>query len=410
MNAETFKKKFVTFDDTDKESLENVLSIIEDVKKNSDSALKKYTEQFDGQTVEDFRVPEEKLKRSFENLSDEEKNALILIKDRIADYQQSIKYKDYQDGEFSYVYHPLERIGIYIPGGTALYPSSVLMSAVPAAVAGVKDIVAVTPTFTDENITFAALYIAGVTEVYTAGGAQAVAALAYGTESIKKVDKITGPGNKYVALAKKQVFGDVGIDMIAGPSEILLYVDDTADYTAVAYDVFAQAEHDVNARTFLLAESSNVIEAVQSEIDRLIGEQQRTDVIRESLNNNHYQIIDSRENLLEIINYIAPEHVSIQHREEQVISKNIRYAGAVFIGKYSPEAIGDYAAGPSHVLPTNQTGRFSHGLNVNDFLTSHAVIQLKEGTYNSIADAAKTIAKKEGLYAHYESLNIRTER
>ena len=196
MNAETFKKKFVTFDDTDKESLENVLSIIEDVKKNSDSALKKYTEQFDGQTVEDFRVPEEKLKRSFENLSDEEKNALILIKDRIADYQQSIKYKDYQDGEFSYVYHPLERIGIYIPGGTALYPSSVLMSAVPAAVAGVKDIVAVTPTFTDENITFAALYIAGVTEVYTAGGAQAVAALAYGTESIKKVDKITGPGNK----------------------------------------------------------------------------------------------------------------------------------------------------------------------------------------------------------------------
>ena len=410
MNAETFKKKFVTFDDTDKESLENVLSIIEDVKKNSDSALKKYKEQFDGQTVEDFRVPEEKLKRSFENLSDEEKNALILIKDRIADYQQSIKYKDYQDGEFSYVYHPLERIGIYIPGGTALYPSSVLMSAVPAAVAGVKDIVAVTPTFTDENITLAALYIAGVTEVYTAGGAQAVAALAYGTESIKKVDKITGPGNKYVALAKKQVFGDVGIDMIAGPSEILLYVDDTADYTAIAYDVFAQAEHDVNARTFLLAESSNVIEAVQSEIDRLIGEQQRTDVIRESLNNNHYQIIDSRENLLEIINYIAPEHVSIQHREEQVISKNIRYAGAVFIGKYSPEAIGDYAAGPSHVLPTNQTGRFSHGLNVNDFLTSHAVIQLKEGTYNSIADAAKTIAKKEGLYAHYESLNIRTER
>lgn len=410
MNAETFKKKFVTFDDTDKESLENVLSIIEDVKKNSDSALKKYTEQFDGQTVEDFRVPEEKLKRSFENLSDEEKNALILIKDRIADYQQSIKYKNYQDGEFSYVYHPLERIGIYIPGGTALYPSSVLMSAVPAVVAGVKDIVAVTPTFTDENITLAALYIAGVTEVYTAGGAQAVAALAYGTESIKKVDKITGPGNKYVALAKKQVFGDVGIDMIAGPSEILLYVDDTADYTAIAYDVFAQAEHDVNARTFLLAESSNVIEAVQSEIDRLIGEQQRTDVIRESLNNNHYQIIDSRENLLEIINYIAPEHVSIQHREEQVISKNIRYAGAVFIGKYSPEAIGDYAAGPSHVLPTNQTGRFSHGLNVNDFLTSHAVIQLKEGTYNSIADAAKTIAKKEGLYAHYESLNIRTER
>ncbi len=410
MNAETFKQNFTADDSTDKESLDNVLSIIEDVKQNKDDALKKYTAQFDGQKIEDFKVPAEKLKNSFDNLSIDEQNSLILIKERIADYQQSIKYKDFEDGEFSYVYHPLERIGIYIPGGTALYPSSVLMTAVPATAAGVGNIVAVTPTFTEDNITFAALYLAGVTEVYTVGGAQAIAALAYGTESIKKVDKIVGPGNKYVALAKKQVFGDVGIDMIAGPSEILLYVDESADYTAVAYDIFAQAEHDVNARTFLLADNQEVIEGIQSEVDRLISSQVRADVIRESLKNNHYQIADTREALIDVINFIAPEHVSIQHADEQNISRKIRYAGAVFIGKYSPEAIGDYAAGPSHVLPTNQTGRFSHGLNVNDFLTSHAVINLKEGTYNNIAEAAKTIAQKEGLDAHYESLNIRTER
>lgn len=410
MNAETFKQNFTADDSTDKESLDNVLSIIEDVKQNKDDALKKYTAQFDGQKIEDFKVPAEKLKNSFDNLSIDEQNSLILIKERIADYQQSIKYKDFEDGEFSYVYHPLERIGIYIPGGTALYPSSVLMTAVPATAAGVGNIVAVTPTFTEDNITFAALYLAGVTEVYTVGGAQAIAALAYGTESIKKVDKIVGPGNKYVALAKKQVFGDVGIDMIAGPSEILLYVDESADYTAVAYDIFAQAEHDVNARTFLLADNQEVIEGIQSEVDRLISSQVRADVIRESLKNNHYQITDTREALIDVINFIAPEHVSIQHADEQNISRKIRYAGAVFIGKYSPEAIGDYAAGPSHVLPTNQTGRFSHGLNVNDFLTSHAVINLKEGTYNNIAEAAKTIAQKEGLDAHYESLNIRTER
>ncbi len=410
MNAETFKQNFTADDSTDKESLDNVLSIIEDVKQNKDDALKKYTAQFDGQKIEDFKVPAEKLKKNFDNLSIDEQNSLILIKERIADYQQSIKYKDFEDGEFSYVYHPLERIGIYIPGGTALYPSSVLMTAVPATAAGVGNIVAVTPTFTEDNITFAALYLAGVTEVYTVGGAQAIAALAYGTESIKKVDKIVGPGNKYVALAKKQVFGDVGIDMIAGPSEILLYVDESADYTAVAYDIFAQAEHDVNARTFLLADNQEVIEGIQSEVDRLISSQVRADVIRESLKNNHYQIADTREALIDVINFIAPEHVSIQHADEQNISRKIRYAGAVFIGKYSPEAIGDYAAGPSHVLPTNQTGRFSHGLNVNDFLTSHAVINLKEGTYNNIAEAAKTIAQKEGLDAHYESLNIRTER
>lgn len=410
MNAETFKQNFTTDSTTDKESLNNVLSIIEDVKENKDEALKKYTAQFDGETVADFKVPAKKLKQSFENLSGDEQNALILIKERIEKYQQSIKYSDYEDGEFSYVYRPLERIGIYIPGGTALYPSSVLMTAVPAAAAGVENIVAVTPTFTENNITFAALYLAGVTEVYTVGGAQAVAALAYGTESIKKVDKIVGPGNKYVALAKKQVFGDVGIDMIAGPSEILLYVDNTADYTAVAYDIFAQAEHDVNARTFLLADSQDVINGIQSEVDRLIDSQVRKDVIRESLKNNHYQITDSREALIDVINFIAPEHVSIQHADEINISSKISYAGAVFIGKYSPEAIGDYAAGPSHVLPTNRTGRFSHGLNVNDFLTSHAVINMKEGTYNNIAGAAKTIAQKEGLDAHYESLNIRTER
>ena len=409
MNAEQFIENFSTSTQDDSDSLKSVLDIIKDVKINKDEALKKYTKAFDGVEIEDFKVPEESLKNSFDALTDEEKNALISIKDRISEYQESIKYKDVEGDEFSYIYKPIESIGIYIPGGTALYPSSVLMTAVPAMVAGVSNIAVVTPTFTDNNITFGALYVAGVKDVYRIGGAQAIAALAYGTKSIPKVDKIVGPGNKYVALAKKLVFGDVGIDMVAGPSEILLYVDKSADYTAIAYDIFAQAEHDVNARTFLIAESESVIEAVEAEVNRLVDEQERADVIKGSLKNNHWQIVDTRENLKQVIDYIAPEHVSIQHQDAKSIASEISYAGAVFIGQYSPEAIGDYAAGPSHVLPTNRTGRFSHGLNVNDCLTSHAIINLKKETYDEISQPAKLLADKEGLYAHGESLNIRME-
>ena len=391
------------------EGMADVIKIIEDVKRNKDQALKDYTERFDGIALDDFKVSAEKLKKSFESLPDEEKQALEMIKKRIEDYQATIKYSDQDDGEFKYVYHPIEKVGVYVPGGRALYPSSVLMTVVPALAAGVGEIHVVTPTFEDNNITFAALYLCGVENVYTVGGAQAVAALAYGTETIPKVDKIVGPGNYYVALAKRLLFGQTGIDMIAGPSEILLYVDEEVDVDSIVYDIFAQAEHDANARTFLLSEDAGTIDRIEKRLTEMMDAQPRAEIIRASVENNHFAVVDSREALIDLVNYIAPEHVSVQHKDSGMIIRNIKYAGAVFEGPYSPEAIGDYAAGPSHVLPTDRTGRFSHGLNINDFLTSHAVISLEKETFGEIAGPAMTVAKREALDAHYQSLKIRTE-
>lgn len=408
MNAQEFltlfQKKEVaqSFDYYD-----DVVAILKEVRENKDEALKTYSQQFDQQTLTSLKVPVEKLKASYDALEPQVKASLETIKARIEAYETAIKYQDKSLGEFRYVYRPLEKVGVYVPGGTALYPSSVLMTVVPALVAGVSEIHVVTPTFSDNNITFATLYLCGVENVYTVGGAQAIAALAYGTETIPKVDKIVGPGNAYVALAKRLVFGQVGIDMIAGPSEILLYIDETADLDAVVTDVFAQAEHDANARTFVLTESERLLQQLQEKIQAQLAKQVRADIISLSLKNNHYGIVDKRDNLIAVLNQIAPEHVSIQHQDSAAIIAAINYAGAVFEGHYSPEAIGDYAAGPSHVLPTNRTARFSHGLNVNDFLTSHAVISLTETTYQTIVGAAETIAAKEGLDAHYQSLAIR---
>lgn len=408
MNAQEFltlfQKKEVSqsFDYYD-----DVVAILNEVRENKDAALKAYSKQFDQQSLTSLRVPVEKLKASYDALEPQVKASLETIKARIEAYETAIKYQDKSLGEFRYVYRPLEKVGVYVPGGTALYPSSVLMTVVPALVAGVSEIHVVTPTFSDNNITFATLYLCGVENVYTVGGAQAIAALAYGTETIPKVDKIVGPGNAYVALAKRLVFGQVGIDMIAGPSEILLYIDETADLDAVVTDVFAQAEHDANARTFVLTESEHLLQQLEEKIQDQLAKQVRADIISLSLKNNHYGIVDKRDNLIAVLNQIAPEHVSIQHQDSAAIIAAINYAGAVFEGHYSPEAIGDYAAGPSHVLPTNRTARFSHGLNVNDFLTSHAVISLTESTYQTIVGAAETIAAKEGLDAHYQSLAIR---
>jgi histidinol dehydrogenase len=411
MDALEFKKVFEEkyVQEQSFEGMSDVIKIIEDVKRNKDAALKDYTAKFDGVALNDFKVPQENLRKSFESLPDEERRALETIKKRIEDYQETIKYSDQDDGEFKYVYHAIEKVGVYVPGGRALYPSSVLMTVVPALAAGVKEIHVVTPTFEENNITFAALYLCGVENVYTVGGAQAVAALAYGTETIPKVDKIVGPGNYYVALAKRLLFGQTGIDMIAGPSEILLYVDETVDADSIVYDIFAQAEHDANARTFLVSEDEEIVGRIESRLTEMMDAQPRTEIIKASIENNHYAVVDYRQSLIDLVNYIAPEHVSVQHRDSGMIIRNIKYAGAVFEGRYSPEAIGDYAAGPSHVLPTDRTGRFSHGLNVNDFLTSHAVISLEKATFDEIAKPAMTVARREALDAHYQSLKIRTE-
>lgn len=410
MDSRTFRQSFQpATSGNDAALLQNVMSIIGKVRQEKDQALFAYTEEFDQQKLGTLRVTHQQLKDSFEQLDDQVKDALMLARDRIIAYETQIKNQDQTFDEFQYVYRALEKVGIYVPGGTALYPSSVLMTVVPAQVAGVKEIHVTTPTFMANNITFATLYLLGVKNVYTVGGAQAIAALAYGTETIPKVDKIVGPGNAYVAMAKRLVFGDVGIDAIAGPSEILLYVDNSVNIDAIVYDLFAQAEHDANARTFLLSEDAATIEAIEQRMKQLIKEQPRQAIIRQSLDQNHYQIVDSRENLLSVINEIACEHVSIQHQDEAAIVTGINYAGAVFKGKYSPEAIGDYIAGPSHVLPTAGTARFSHGLNVNDFMTSHAVIGLRKESFNNIVDPAATIAETEQLFAHRDSLMIRKE-
>lgn len=389
-----------------------VQEIIDEVTATGDQALIDYTQRFDRQqlTKVQLKVDPQRLKASWEALDEELQAALQLAKKRIEAYESRILYQDNRGDELSYVYRPIERVGVYVPGGTALYPSSVLMTIVPALVAGVKEIVVTTPVFQETSITFAALYLCGVTEhVYSVGGAQAIAALAYGTETLPKVDLICGPGNAYVAMAKRLVFGDVGIDSIAGPSEILLYVDETAPVDAVVYDIFAQAEHDANARTFLFSESASYLAQIERRIQELLPQQARAEIIKASLETNHYQVVDTREQLIKAANYIAAEHVSVQHRDEDAIANSIDYAGAVFKGYYSMEAIGDYIAGPSHVLPTNRNARFSHGLNANDFRTSHAVIDLQEQTFRQIAAAAEKIAAAEGLACHQQSITIRRE-
>lgn len=390
-----------------------VQEMIQAVRKNGDQTVIDYTNQFDGQAYtnpEDFKVSFERLKASWDNLDPTLKEALRIAKDRIERYEQEALYPDRLGDEISYVYHALDSAGFYIPGGKALYPSTVLMTVVPALVAGVENLVVTTPVFTEESVTFAALYLCGIRDnVYAIGGAQAVAAMAYGTETIPRVDKICGPGNAYVATAKRLVNGDVSIDAIAGPSEILLYVDETIPVDAIVYDIFAQAEHDQDARTFLLCESEDFLGKIADRMQALLPSQKRADIIEASVKNNHYAICDTREQLIAVLNDIAPEHVSIQHTAQDEIVEQIKYAGAVFKGYYAMEAIGDYVAGPSHVLPTGRTARFSHGLTANDFRTSHAIIHTSKETYQTIGPAGQAIAEAEGLDCHAQSIAIRKE-
>lgn len=416
MKAQAFISQFKQKTSQDKQTtfkqMLAVQEILDNVQAQGDQALIDYTQRFDQQYLNQsqLKVSAEQLKASWDALDEELQAALILTKERIEAYEERILYQDNLDEELSYVYRPIEKVGVYVPGGTALYPSSVLMTIVPALVAGVKQIVVTTPVFQETSITFAALYLCGVKEhVYRVGGAQAIAALTYGTETIAKVDLICGPGNAYVATAKRLVFGDVGIDSIAGPSEILLYVDDSAPVDAIVYDIFAQAEHDANARTFLFCESEDFVKKISQRLQALLPQQDRAAIIAASLKDNHYQVVDKREQLLEALNFIGAEHVSIQHKDQDAIVEQIAYAGAVFKGYYSMEAIGDYIAGPSHVLPTNRTARFSHGLNANDFRTSHAIINLKEATFRQIAPAAERIAAAEGLTCHERSISIRKD-
>lgn len=410
--TQTFKESFNDLNTIDWEKTGNVLEIIKNVQKNGDTALSQYSRQFDSVTLTDFDVPKTTWLKAYESLEPSLKEAMETAHEQIIRYQETIKMADSDGDELFQKVHPLNKVGVYVPGGTAPLLSTVLMTAVLAKVAGVSEIIVTTPPQESgvHPALLAACHIAGVDKVFQVGGAQAVAALAYGTESIPKVDKIVGPGNQYVALAKKLVYGDVGIDSIAGPSEIVVVVDETSNPKWVAYDLLAQAEHDVEARTFLISENEEQLKAVQKSVDELAQKQPRLAIIKESLAFHHYSILTASEDeTVEIVNLIAGEHVSVQTKNAESYIDKITTAGALFVGEYSPEAIGDYVAGPSHVLPTGGTARFSNGLTVNDFLRTNSIIALKKETFLKLAPSGMRMATEETLTAHFDSLASRLE-
>lgn len=395
---------------TDNQHIESVRNIIRDVQENKDQALFKYNEQFDKVNLDQLEVPQHEIKNSINLISKELKSALEKSHEQIKAFQQKIKHENVTTGQTFQLYHPIEKVGIYVPGGKASYPSTVLMTATLAKVANVNEIIVVTPPQKDgiNPAILAACHITGVDRVFQVGGAQSIAALAYGTETIPKVDKIVGPGNQFVSLSKQLLYGIVGIDQIAGPSEIALIADEHSNVDYIIQDILAQAEHDEQARTFLISTDQSFLTKVNQKLQQAIDAAPRKDIIEKSIQNYHYPILTTDVNeTIEVVNYIAPEHLSIQTTEPNIYLGKIKYVGAMFLGQYSPEAIGDYSAGPSHVLPTDQTARFSNGLTVNDFLTSHSVIHLDEHAFQEIAPSAIQIADEEGLYQHKQSLEVR---
>ncbi|MDN6837786.1 MAG: histidinol dehydrogenase [Staphylococcus equorum] len=414
INKATFLKDYLNQSALNEGLYPLVKDICDNVKLQGDQALKAYNQQLDHVETSELEIPYEALETAYNRIDDTLRDALQQSHSRIKAYQTSIKSTAQQGSNECYeMYHPLERVGVYVPGGKASYPSTVLMTVTLAKVAGVKNIFVVTPPQAQglPDIVLAACYIAGVDRVFQVGGAQSIAALAYGTETIPKVDKIVGPGNQYVAYAKKYLFGQVGIDQIAGPSEIALIIDETADLDAVTYDVFAQAEHDELARTFVISENKALLQQLEQRIQQTLSQIERQPIVQASLANNHFLIsVDNFNEACDLMNQIAPEHASIQTASPRDYLNHVRYVGALFLGHYSPEVIGDYVAGPSHVLPTNQTARFTNGLSVNDFLTRHSVIDLSESTFEKIEGSARKLAHIEQLYNHEQSIEIRSPK
>lgn len=413
LNAQQFLNQFSLEAPLDESLYPIIRDICQEVKVHGDKALKMYNLTFDHTKTDHLEISHEQIKAAFDTLDEKTKQALQQSYERIKAYQESIKQTNQQlekSVECYEIYHPLESVGIYVPGGKARYPSTVLMTATLAQVAGVENIVVVTPPQPNgvSQEVLAACYITQVNQVFQVGGAQSIAALTYGTETIPKVDKIVGPGNQFVAYAKKYLFGQVGIDQIAGPTEIALIIDDTADLDAIVYDVFAQAEHDELARTYVISEDAQVLKDLESRIAKALPNVDRYDIVSKSIANQHYLIHASNfDEACYVMNTIAPEHASIQTVNPQPYIEKVKYVGALFIGHYSPEVIGDYVAGPSHVLPTNRTARFTNGLSVNDFLTRNTVIHLSKDTFDQIADSAQHIAHVEALYNHQQSILIR---
>ena len=395
-----------------------VAEILRTVADEGDSALKKYTEKFDRAKLAELKVSEAEIDRAMETIDEDFLAILKQAAKNIEEYHQYQKRKNLLIDKTNGIvlgqrFTSLEKVGIYVPGGTAAYPSTVLMNAMPAKIAGCKQIVMVTPPQEDGSIAIeilAAARLAGVTDIYKLGGAQAIAALAFGTETVPRVDKIVGPGNIYVATAKKQVFGKVDIDMIAGPSEILIVADDTADPSFIAADMLSQAEHDALASAMLICISDKMADKVKKQLSDQLEQLPRKDMAAKSLADYGAIIIaDDLTEAVELVNAIAPEHLELAVEDFYDLLPAIRNAGCIFLGQYSPEPLGDYWAGPNHVLPTMGSARFFGPLSVDDFIKRTSIIYYPKEELVKVADQVATFAKREGLDAHARSMLIRTE-
>jgi histidinol dehydrogenase len=413
--------KLLAFEETADEKLEaTVATILAEVKKRGDVAVLEYTRKFDRLPLADalaMELPQAELKAAFDGLPAEQRSALELAAQRVTVYHQkqvqsSWNYTEADGTMLGQQITALDRVGLYVPGGKAAYPSSVLMNALPAKVAGVAELIMVVPTpeGVKNQLVLAAAYLSGVDRVFTIGGAQAVAALAYGTATIPKVDKIVGPGNAYVAAAKRRVFGVVGIDMIAGPSEILVICDGQTNPDWVAMDLFSQAEHDELAQAILLSPDAAFIEAVAASAEKLLEQMPRKDIIKIALENRGALIrVADLDEACRIANRIAPEHLELSVADPQALLPKLKHAGAIFMGRYTSESLGDYCAGPNHVLPTSGTARFSSPLGVYDFQKRSSLIQVSAEGAQTLGKIAATLAFGEGLQAHAQSALFRQQ-
>jgi len=412
-------QNLLDWDETDDLDIQQrVLAIIADVRKNGDKALIEYTNRFDRRNIVqagELELSKETLKLAWEKLPVDQAQALQTAAERILTYAEHQKMQSWQyteaDGTvLGQKVTPLDRVGLYVPGGKAAYPSSVLMNAIPAKVAGVGELIMVVPTPQDETneLVLAAAHLAGVDRIFAIGGAQAIAALAYGTETVPSVAKIVGPGNIYVATAKKLVFGQVGIDMIAGPSEILIICDGKTNPDWIAMDMFSQAEHDENAQAILISDDGDYLDAVEQSINKLLPGMERAEIIKASLSARGGLIkVDNLNLAADVANIIAPEHLELSVEDPEALSKKIRHAGAIFMGRYTAEALGDYCAGPNHVLPTSSTARFSSPLGVYDFQKRSSLINCSQVGADTLGKTASILARGEGLTAHARSAEYR---
>ena len=397
-----------------------VSKIINNVKRNGDKAVLNYEKKFSKIKTKSTKIlfTTSEVNKISKKLNPKIKKSIDLAYSRIKKFHlrqkfASFSFKDKYKNVLSYKYSPLEKVGVYVPGGTASYPSTVLMNCIPAIVAGVKNIYLATPSL-DSKISPAIVYAAkkcGVKKIYRTGGAHTIAALAYGTKKFEKVDKIVGPGNAFVASAKKEVFGDVGIDMVAGPSEVSIVADKFADPDLVAADLIAQAEHDVNAQSILITNYIDLIPLVNLSLKKQLLKLPKKNIASKSLKNFGLTIFaNSKKKIIEAINIIAPEHLELFTNMNTEIIKGVKNAGSIFIGKFSPEAIGDYIAGPNHVLPTSGSARFSSGLCVNDFLKRHSLIKITKTGIERLGSSVINLAKHENLYGHANSVKMRLKK